>query len=96
VQVAQPLQVVHPTVILVKQQFMEWLLQVAVLLVVVHQLHLLLELWAAQVAVAVLTQQLLALEPQVELVIQAHHPQHHPMLAMAAAGVLVLIALQEV
>jgi hypothetical protein len=72
VQVEQPLQVVHPTVIVVKQQFMEWLLQVAVLLVAELQLYLLLELWAVQAAVAMLTQQLLAVEPQAALVIRAH------------------------
>jgi hypothetical protein len=37
-------------------------LQVAVLLVVEHQLHLLLELWAAQVAVGLLIPTLLVLE----------------------------------
>jgi hypothetical protein len=36
-------------VILVKQQFMEWLLQVAALQVVQHLLLLLLRLWAALV-----------------------------------------------
>jgi hypothetical protein len=54
VQVEQPSRVVHPTETQALQQFMEWLLQVAVLLVVEHQHFLLVDLWVAVVVAEML------------------------------------------
>jgi uncharacterized membrane protein YwzB len=59
-------------VIVVKQQFMEWLLQVAVLAGVQHLLCLLLELWAALVVEETLMALRQEQAQQAVLVIQAH------------------------
>ena len=89
----QPSQVVHPTENLAKQQSTEWLLQVAVPLVVLLLLHLLLLLLVVVGVEEMSIPQPLVLELLVLLVTQAHHLQL--LVAQVVAQVL-LVMVEEV